>query len=166
MEDIINKISRYNIFNNLMPGLIFLIFLSFITPYDVLKYFSDNAIVLFFFSYFIGSLLSRTGSIIIEPILKKTGFVTFSKYNDYLHAKEIDQKIEDLNEENNTYRTYIALFLCLGISYCIPGILEYFSIENKIAIFWLIPILFLLFLFSYKKQTKYIHDRVLKKVNQ
>ena len=44
-------------------------------------------------------------TVIIEPILKKTNFVKFRDYPDYINASKKDGKIELLSEVNNTYRT-------------------------------------------------------------
>ena len=71
MKDILEKLSTYNIFNSLLPGVIFVIMAREFSRYN----FIQNEIVLSgFLCYFIGMIISRFGSVIIEPILKKINF--------------------------------------------------------------------------------------------
>ncbi len=153
MNTLINKISSYNIFNCLLPGAIFSIFLEEITPYKILH---NDLVINIFLIYFTGLVISRIGSLIIEPIFKI--FINFSNYEDYIKAVEKDEKIEILSESNNTYRTFIALFVVLLIS----KIYDYCFSNHYIGIYLLGGLLFCLFTFSYVKQVKYINKRVKK----
>lgn len=157
MSEIIAKLSSYNLFNYLLPGVIF-VYISdnFINSSFIQK----DIIIGFFLYYFIGLVISRVGSIIIEPILKLFKFIEFSNYKDFVLASKKDEKLDILSESNNSYRTLISLFICLiifsgyqSLFIAIPLIAEYKDILS-IATFLAI------FLFSYKKQTKYIKDRV------
>ena len=68
MDTFLEKISSYNIFNYLLPGVIFTIFFQKITN---LVIFQNNTILDAFLVYFIGLVINRVGSLCIEPILEK-----------------------------------------------------------------------------------------------
>ena len=71
MEDLIKKISSYNLFNYLFPGIVFVVLAKMITPYSFLH---EDIILGIFIYYFVGLSISKFGSLVIEPLLKKTSF--------------------------------------------------------------------------------------------
>ena len=158
MKDLLDKLSSYNIFNYLLPGTIFAGLGERLTSYSLVQ---DNILVGLFFYYFIGLIISRIGSLTVETFLKWIKFVQFADYKDYTKAAELDPKVELFSEQNNMYRTLCSLPIMLAflkvydelISGNLPG-----GAHTNDAIF-LIGIL-ALFLFSYKKQTKYVVKRV------
>jgi predicted membrane channel-forming protein YqfA (hemolysin III family) len=81
MKDILDKLSSYNIFNYLLPGTIFVFVLKKFTGFDLIQ--SDTLIGGFLY-YFIGMIISRCGSVFIEPFLQWTKFVKFEEYKDYI----------------------------------------------------------------------------------
>ena len=64
IESLLEKLSSYNLLNNLLPGAIFCYLLKTIVNIDI----SNNIVEDLFVYYFIGMIISRIGSIIIEPI--------------------------------------------------------------------------------------------------
>ena len=70
MEKIIEKMDSYNIFNYLLPGAIFDYMFEILFH---MKLVQGNIVENLFVYYFLGMILSRIGSIIIEPICKKIG---------------------------------------------------------------------------------------------
>jgi len=155
MDKLLEKLTSYNLFNYLLPGIIFSILLEKTTNYSIIY---PNMIIEAFWAYFIGLVISRIGSIIIEPLLKKIKFIKFDDYSDFVSASENDKKIELLSEENNMYRAFVSTFFILII------IILYEKLFQNILVgylsFILISCLFILFLFSYKKQTAYIVERI------
>lgn len=157
MKEILDKLTSYNLFNYLLPGVIFAILVTEVTDYMMIQ---ENIVIGAFLYYFIGMTVSRIGSLIVEPILKKTGIIKFADYKDFVAASKKDSKIETLSESNNTYRTFISMFLSLLI---VKG---YNQLENK----WdwlkenqpiLMPIfLLIIFLLAYRKQTNYVTKRI------
>jgi hypothetical protein len=140
-----------------LPGVLFSVIADKITSYHIIQ---PNIILGVFLYYFIGLLVSRVGSLIIEPVLKYVGFIRFSSYSDFVVASKDDSKLELLSEVNNMYRTFIALSFCLIL-------VKYFeNLSNKFQFIkdWQVEIfvvsLFILFLFSYRKQTAYINKRI------
>ena len=75
MEEIIKsiseKISSYNIFNNLFPGIIFC---SVLTKATRFCFTSESIIEQLFIWYFTGMIISRIGSVFVESSLKKIKF--------------------------------------------------------------------------------------------
>ena len=112
MKEILEKISSYNLFNYLLPGLVFVVILNKLTDYNLVQ--TDLLIGLFLY-YFIGLVISRIGSIVIEPLLKKLKIIKFSEYIDFVKASALDTKIETLSEANNVYRTLCSMFSLLII---------------------------------------------------
>lgn len=104
---------------------------------------------------------NRIGSLIVQPILIKTKFVTFAPYKDYLECELKDSKVTLLNQENNIFRSYIAIFLSLVILYVYIHLELIINWIKSIDILLLIIIGLIVFLFSYRKQTSYIRKRVI-----
>lgn len=155
MEKLLEKLTSYNLFNYLLPGVIFSILLEKTTNYSIIQ---ENIVAEAFLAYFIGLLISRISSLIIEPILKKVKFVKFADYKDFVLASENDNKIELLSESNNMYRVFISLFVVLIIVNIYEQLLQ--QILGEYTNFVVTVLLLLLFLFSYRKQTNYITQRV------
>lgn len=83
MKELLDKISSYNLFNYLFPGILFAILSKEITTYSFLQ---ENLIIGVFVYYFIGLVVSRIGSLIIEPILRKLSFLKFADIKDFISA--------------------------------------------------------------------------------
>ncbi len=157
MKELLDKISSYNLFNYLFPGILFAVLSKEITTHSFLQ---ENMIIGVFVYYFIGLVISRIGSLILEPILRKLSFLKFADYKDFISASQKDSKIELLSEINNMYRTLTSLFVLIIL------LKVYELIESKLPILkdWnsyiLIALLLFMFLFSYRKQTNYIIKRI------
>lgn len=157
MKDLIDKLSSYNIFNYLFPGVVFVVISSKLTTYNFIQ---QDILVGSFLYYFIGLVISRIGSIFIEPFLKFIKFLKFAEYKRFVKASKADTRIDTLSEVNNMYRTICSLFLMLVTikGYDWLSTKWIFLSERKIECLTLF--LFLLFLFSYRKQTNYITKRI------
>lgn len=157
MEKIIDKLTTYNIFNYLLPGIIFVILLEYFIEINLII---ENNFVGAFLYYFIGMTISRIGSLIIAPIIRWTKLIKYAKYKDYVPASIKDSKIELLSEVNNMYRTFMTLFFVLLFAKL------YFVIEAKLGLSittsktLLIVGLTILYIFSYRKQTSFVKERV------
>lgn len=155
MEKLIDKLTSYNLFNYLLPGIIFSVLLEKTTSYSVIH---KDIIIEAFLAYFLGLIISRVSSVIVEPLLKKIKFVQFADYKDFVLASESDKKIELLSESNNMYRVFISLFFILIIINLYENFLE--PILSGYTNYFVVGLLFLLFMFSYRKQTQYIVKRI------
>jgi hypothetical protein len=157
MKDLLDKISSYNLFNYLLPGVLFVVFLDRYTKFSLIQ---ENLAIGVFVYYFIGLVISRFGSLIVEPILKGISFVKFAKYAEYIVASNQDPKIETLSEANNMYRTLCATFALLGIAKIYEWLDAKVGIESSTTGHIIVALLLVLFLFSYRKQTVYVSSRV------
>lgn len=157
MEEILKKISSYNIFNFLLPGTIFAFAAEVLTDFSVVQ---DDLLIALFLYYFFGLIISRVGSIVVESGLKKVGFLEFAEYPDFVHASQKDATLVTLSEVNNTLRTMCSLMLF------IPGVVFYEKLIRtwpgltELAQYIMFALLLLLFVLSYRKQTKYITKRI------
>lgn len=158
MTTILNKISSYNLVNYILPGTIFYIALNKLFNFEMVeKYTLFESIIVY---YFLGLLLSRFGSLVIETTLKKIKFIKFKDYNNYVECEKKDSKIALLSEKNNMYRTFLSVFVILLILYLALTFVGFIIFSG-----WTCTLLFgftLLFSFSYRKQTQYIFSRCTK----
>lgn len=156
MKELLEKLSSYNIFNCLLPGIVFVVIADNFTSFHFIQ---EDILIGLFFYYFIGMIISRIGSLLIEPFLKKIGFIHFSTYNDFVNPRN-DEKLEVFSETNNMYRTLCSLFTVL----IFIKTYEWISCIFPVIKHWIVDFslfgLLILFLFSYRKQTKYITDRI------
>jgi hypothetical protein len=150
MKEILEKITSYNLFNYLLPGVLFCFIATNICGVSLIQ---PDLITGAFVYYFIGLVISRFGSLVIEPILKKISFVKFAAYKDFVHVSQKDTKIETLSESNNMYRTFIAMFTLIILC----------KLFKKWELYWvflhvhenaiIVVLLLIMFLLSYRKQT-------------
>jgi hypothetical protein len=157
VNDLIEKLTPYNLFNYLLPGTVFSYLASSFTDYTFIQ---SDLFVAFFAYYLTGMVISRVGSLIIEPFLKKYGFIKFAPYSDFVRCSKIDDKLNVLSEANNTYRTITTLFISLGALKVVELILARFSAPEWLPPLALCIFLFGLFLMAYRKQTSYIKKRI------
>lgn len=156
MTDITDKITYYDLFVNLLPGVIFAVALQKITSYSFLQ---ENIVVELFFYYLIGLVLNGLGSMLLKPILKKIKIVKLEKYEDYVFACKEDLKIELLSEKNSMYLTLSTLFALLTIIefyYLFINSFAALNVETLLLNFFLM----IFFLAFYRKQNNYVNKRI------
>jgi len=157
MKDFLEKLSSYNLFNYLFPGVIFSFLADRFTAYPFVQ---SDLLIAFFVYYFTGLVISRLGSLILEPLLRKTGFVEFAPYEDFVRCSRDDDKLDVLSEANNMYRILTTVFISLGILKVAELTFEYFNVRGWVPPVSLWVFLLILFLFAYRKQTEYITRRI------
>jgi len=157
MKEILDKISSYNLFNYLLPGIIFVVTVRIFTSYSFIQ---ENIIIGLFIYYFIGLVISRFGSLIIEPVLRKVSFLKFADHKDFISISRKDTKMETLLQENNMYRTFVSMFFLVLLLKLYESIEVRFLILKEWNLFILIVLLLILFIYSYRKQTNYITKRI------
>jgi len=157
MNELLSKLSSYNLFNYLLPGVLFAILASQIIHYQLIQ---KDIITGVFLYYFLGLVVSRFGSLVIGPILKRLSFIKFADYNAFVAASKKDAQIEVLSEANNTYRTFCSLFSLLLM------LKLYIKIEARLPLLkeWdatlLTVLILVMFLFAYRKQTSFVVKRI------
>ena len=150
MTELLQKLSTYNIFNYLFPGVVFVILLKHVTNIYLIM---NDLVLGMFLYYFFGLVLSRIGSILIEPVLRCTKIVQFSDYARFIQASKLDNKIELLSEVNNMHRTIIAMLVVLLVTSICNGSATCYLTTGLLGL--VIP-----FILSYRKQTSFITKRI------
>lgn len=158
MDGFWEKISSYNIFNNLFPGALYVYFLERTTHISLSGSDIVKSVILY---YFVGLVIGRVGSLLLEPILKVIKVVRFVPYEEYISACALNSKIELLQEVANMYRTLLSMSLLLLGSFFL---MEYISGADYSLSKYTSVFLIFLFLISYVKQVAYVIKRV-NKVN-
>jgi hypothetical protein len=157
MEKVLDKLTSYNLFNYLLPGVLFAVALEHLTPYSLMH---ESIIISAFVYYFVGLIVSRFGSLVVEPILKWAHFLKFAPYHNFVATTKEDPKIDALSETNNMYRTFVSAMVLLmaakgyeWLSYKAPFFAEYGILIGFLVLFGML-------LFSYRKQTSYVRRHV------
>lgn len=158
-ENLIEKISHYNLFNYLFSGVIYVIVANHFTR---LKLPTENLLDFLFLSYLIGLVVSRIGSILVKPYLieKLSCYPKEVQYNDFIEAVKQDPKIDILSSERNIYRTLIALGIMILATIILDSIAIWLNLSEIKVFVPLVVGLVMLFIFAYIKQTKFIIKRV------
>ena len=157
MNEFLSKLSSYNLFNYLFPGVIFAFLADEVTKYSFIQ---SNIVIGLFLYYFIGLVISRFGSLILEPFLRWSKFIHFQDYGKFVEAEKKDAKLEILCEASNMYRTLCSLFFLLLALKLYELIERALPFLKGWAVIILVILLFVAFLFSFKKQTGYITKRI------
>lgn len=166
MEKANFTIPIHNLLANLIPGVVLAALLKFSLGFDLCA-FSDSSLISLMFLYFLGLLNSRIGSLVLAPLLKKTGFVTYLPHGQFVEAelKDSSGTLTAISRRNVEFRNYFSAFisvLLLKILFVVSFIEEFITSNWR----WLILLLgATLFLFSYKKQISFINSRI-SKLNQ
>src|ERR1700693_3580349 len=98
MNELLTKLSSYNLFNYLLPGVLFAVVASEATPYQFVR---KDIVTGLFLYYFLGLVVSRFGSLVIGPILKSLSFIKFADYKAFVAASKKDAQIEVLSDAYN-----------------------------------------------------------------
>ncbi len=130
---------------------------SAFTPYSFIQ---EDLVIGVFVYYFIGLVVSRLGSLIIEPLLKLVSFVKFTSYSDFVAASKKDPNLDVLSEVNNMYRTLVSVCASVLFLMVYESVKVKFFWINGLEIYALLILLFVIFLFAYRKQTSYITKRI------
>lgn len=157
MNDLFGKISSYNIFNKLLPGVVFVVLAE---DFTIFRFVQEDIIRGVFFYYFLGLVISRLGSLVVEPFFKLVHFVSFAPYWDFVTASSEDEKLTVLCEVINMYRTFCAMFIVLAFLKVCEQLSYHFSWVQEWKVEFVAFVMFLIFCFSYKKQCQYIKKRI------
>lgn len=129
------KVPFYNIVNMFLSGFVFIGGCLIIFPDPIVAIFSSDivkslgsgpeiviTVCTFAVAYEVGLIINRTGSVILEPILKKTKLIPFNDNYTLFNQKKKEYPIMDtLSREYALSRTGIVLFLSLLILSVVEG---------------------------------------------
>lgn len=155
MERLLEKIDSYNLFTNIIPGYLMLIFNMY-----YLDLFELNIIEQILIAYFIGLTINRLGSIFTEKILLKFTKEKGESYDKYILASNNDKKINVLLQERNTYRTFCTLFIVCIIELIFIKVINIFNLSEYIVILLVSIVFSIIYAISFCKYNKYIADRI------
>lgn len=159
MTETFGKLSPYEILNNLIPGILFCGCISWL--FDI-KIQSENVfdiICIFCLTYIVGLIVSRIGSLCLEPIAKKNKFIVWNK--NFYRAEKNDAKLSVLLRDMNTYRTLTTGSFLLALATIITIFYHHYqNLPQYILVAVTLLLISIIFLFSYKKQSDAIFKRV------
>lgn len=157
MNNILGKLDSYQILVNLLPGAFFVYILKIFLAVSLQ---TDNVLENIVVYYFAGLIINRIGSLVIEPVLKKVSFIKYPPYPSFVKAEHINSKITTLSNINNYTRSLLTSTIMIPIIWLLQVLASewywFFVNWKAVAAIFLIAI----FLFSYRKQSKYVCDRV------
>lgn len=157
MEKLIDKISSYNILNNLIPGGIFIWLCSVL---NIFTYSTTNIFKELVVYYFCGMTVSRVGSLVIETISLKVKAISYRKKTYYVQAEAHDSKLQELLAISNLYRTTSGMLFTIMIMKLCLILFSCFQISLELIYWMLIISLFVIYILSFYKQNKHIVSRV------
>lgn len=163
MDKIIETLNPYDIITSLIPGIVFCQFTDWF--YGTVLVTDDTASLLIS-GYIFGQLISRVGSLIVEPVCKITKIIVMAPYNEWLEAKRLDNEISSITEKSTVFRSWVSLAL---IQIIMPYIV---NLNDSVIMFgyWnffilqLVALVFLLL--AYRKQVAYARKRVCKALSR
>lgn len=160
VDKLVEKISSYGIINNIIPGAVYV---SLVERFTNFKIWPEDVFMQLILCYFIGMVVGRIGSLLIEKKTLKN--VTLVSHEDYTKAEMLDSdgKITTLSAINNMYRTFVSVSVCLVATVLFNWlwiVIPHFDWIKKAIVIVGCVLLTVLFVESYKKQTGYVVSRV------
>jgi hypothetical protein len=157
VNDLFAKLSSYNLFNNLLPGALYCTACTYL---GMLSLDTSNLAGLLLTYYFVGLVIGRIGSVVIEPLVFALKWVRYSTYKNYVQASKTDAKIDILVETNNTYRALLSTSICLLGTLLAAWLRAYLPPNPVIDRTAALVGLMVLFFLAFRKQASYIRRRV------
>ena len=156
LTKIFEKISKYEIVNNLIPGTALCFILSYI-GFPILDY---NFGICLIICYLAGIINGRFSSVVVESICKKRKWVEWNDYKSYNKAKKARPFVETLQGDANMYRAFASVFFIALIAWGVQIFLSQFDFVKNYGLGFLIGLLVPLFFCSYIKQIKYVGKHI------
>ena len=156
LAKLIDRISTYEILNNIIPGSVYIALIERLTPLKIQcgKLWTDIVI-----SYFLGLVIGRIGSLLVAPCLRWLKVLDPPIYPEYMKAEK-DSRVCQFSMISNMYRSFTAVALCLLAT--LIGLNYTSDMETSKYILKVLGCLVLIVLFtlSYRKQDKYLTSRI------
>lgn len=152
LDDLLGKISAYDLFNVLIPGALVTYFVSQMPLGICID--CSNWLALFVASYVLGLIASRIGSLCIEPLVRNLKPTRKRGYSAYAYAQKRDPKVEQLLMISNMYRSMAGagvLLVIILFASLLPG-----TFRSAVALCAFVA----LFVISWIKQERYVEKRI------
>lgn len=160
ISDISKKISRYEIINNLIPGFVLFIILRNL---GFRQMYNEEIWIQIVACYILGLINSRFSSLVIEGLSRKLKFINWRDYAKYNETKAKRPFVATLQENANMYRSFASVFLLSLIAVLYEMLCQCCSWVHDNGYWVILVLLFLLYLFSYKKQ---VNEYVVKNIDE
>ena len=160
ISKLIDKISTYLLLNNVIPGVVYIVLIERLTSFKLQM---SNIWINLVLYFYIGLVIGRVGSFVIEPFLKHIKKLKFVTYLEYIKAEQSDNLVRELSMISNMYRTYSALGFCVLITIAMDYVwmfVKKYTWSKPILEVVICIILIFLFTSSFIKQNGYVSDRV------
>jgi len=152
-----DKLDAYNLVANLVPGAALtygLHFSGFPAP-------NPEKIGAFLLVAFVaGVATNRLGSLVLDPLLRWTGFLHKKDYRAFVGSEKQDAKLETLVANSGLYRTFVTSGLVYLFLVAIDWGFTAIGIETKNVFIPFVVIGMIIFLFALKKEDGYIRTRI------
>lgn len=155
------KLSPYEILNNLLPGILLCGSICWLFGIRIQIDTVFSAVFASCLVYTSGLIMSRVGSLLLAPIARETGFIVWSQ--KFYEVEERDGKLAILLRDMNMYRTLSTTFLFLTVLSIVSWISQQEQWSTWVWSFGVtfgLALTFVIFLFSYRKQSKAIYRRI------
>lgn len=153
MDEIIKKVSAYDLLNALIPGGALVYSMKLLGYLDIDE---AGALYLVILAYVLGLVGSRIGSLILEPVGLKFGWIN-REYETFVKARKDDVELDRIATVANMYRTLAGSMIVLAVlalGVLVPGA------QRCLLYVGYGVSCFLLFLFGWIKQESYVSQRV------
>lgn len=157
LKELSDKISSFNIFNYLLPGILFVVIAKELTGMDFIL---TRHLLGVFLYYFIGMVICLFGSLVIEPLLHRLNFIKFIDYKSFILAARNDDQLDLLSHINNIYQSIVSMSVLLIVLKLYSYMKYALAISNALSLVLLLVGIIVLFLFAYRKQALHIAKRI------
>lgn len=157
MDKFIDKVTEYHLMNYLLPGAAFWVLFEKMSGLQLVNFDLFRG---FIFSYFAGMVISRVGSLLIEPLFIHIKSDFYAERTEYYKAEKEDEKLKELLRDSNMYRTMMMVCLAVILACALSFVYVQFPDMRNILKLVSIVILFIIFAFSFIKQTEHIKSRI------
>ena len=152
-----DKLDAYNLIANLVPGAALVYALHF-SKFPVPDPEKIGAFLLT--AFVVGVATNRLGSLVLDPVLRRVGFLHKKDYQAFLGSEKQDARLETLVANSGLYRTFVTaglVYLTLLATNCVFAAI---GIKPNI-VFILVAVLgMVIFLFAFRKEDDYIRTRM------
>jgi hypothetical protein len=150
-----DKLDAYNLVANLVPGAALtyaLHFSKFPTP-------PPTELGAFLLVAFVaGVTANRLGSLVLDPLLRRSKFLKRKDYRSFLMREKADQKLDALVANSGLYRTFFVAGLIYLVAVIAAPLVANMPGQTLFVAFVIAGMT--VFLFALRKEDGYIHARV------
>lgn len=155
MEDLLKKISKYDILVYLVPGCLLVIFSRMLCGINLLL---NNLVIDCIAIYSYGIIAEIIGTNVF-CILEKLGIIKFVDYEEYINVKSDTYKIGIISRKVSIYKSIVGTIIFSVIIWAYLKFIKVIDKGNYILLLFLL-IFCLLIVFSIKHQVKHMKERI------